>query len=268
MTGYLNKALHSFTQSFSSSNFKSPTFLFNSHIITLPFIHKYSKNIMKTTNYVALALSCLFASSISAPTPGGDGLKEVTGILGSITDPSAGDGNKIIGNGQDNGNSNGNGNAAGNGNGDGNSAGNGNQGGNGNAINFERRGNSEEGLTAVLGSITNPSAGDGNTIDGNGAGNGMSQMCLVLNVYLRACNTNRDVSQETSDKSTGNGNGNGNSAGNGNGNGNSAGNGNQAGNANSINVGDVTLPSVTLPDVDLSPSIKSVVWRHKDRTVC
>lgn len=139
---------------------------------------------MKTTSYIAVALACFVANSISAPTPAlKDGLPGITGILGSITEPSAGDGNKIIGNGQNNGNGNGNGNAAGNGNGDGNSAGNGNQGGNGNSINFGMKergmvsdltGGLKGGVNGVVGSITHPSAGNGNTIDGNGVGNGMS----------------------------------------------------------------------------------------------
>ncbi|KAJ4305271.1 hypothetical protein N0V90_000802 [Kalmusia sp. IMI 367209] len=166
---------------------------------------------MKTISYAALALSCLVASTIAAPTPRAS-LEEVTGIIGSITNPSAGNGNNIVGNGQNNGNGNGNGNAIGNGNGDGNGVGNGNQGGNYNVINLgglKQRDVVEElepSLSGVVGSVTKPSAGDGNTITGNGNGNG-------------------------------NGNGSGNSAGNGNGNGNSAGNGNQALNGNVVNLG-------------------------------
>ncbi|KAF3008421.1 Extracellular matrix protein fras1 [Curvularia kusanoi] len=142
------------------------------------------------------------------------GLKEraadggLTGILGSITNPKAGSGNSFLGNGAGSGNNNGQGNTAGNNNGNDNSAGNGNIAGSGNTVTFPSIGLKERaadgGLTALLGSITNPSAGDGNKFLGNGAGSG-------------------------------NNNGQGNTAGNNNGNGNTVGSGNEAGSGNTIN---------------------------------
>ncbi|OAG08260.1 uncharacterized protein CC84DRAFT_1239417 [Paraphaeosphaeria sporulosa] len=104
---------------------------------------------MKATSYVALAISCFIAGSTSAPTPE---LIDLTGVVGSIA----------------------NGNTAGNGNGNGNGIGNGNQAGNNNLINIglKERGLVDS-LAGALGSITKPSAGNGNS-NGNGNGDGNS----------------------------------------------------------------------------------------------
>ena len=146
----------------------------------------------------------------------------LTNILGSVTEPSAGNDNIFKDNGDGNGNEDGNDNSAGNKNGNSNTAGSGNSAGNSNTVNFKERdlAGTASGITNTLGSITNPTAGSGNTFEGNGDGNG-------------------------------NGNGNGNSAGNGNGNGNTAGSNNEAGNGNTVNVSPDVSPSITLPDVSL-----------------
>lgn len=52
--------------------------------------------------------------------------------------------------------------------------GNENVAGSGNTINFER--GLKDSVTGILGSITNPSAGNGNTITNNGNGNGKSRL--------------------------------------------------------------------------------------------
>ncbi|KAH3944924.1 hypothetical protein HBI56_152910 [Parastagonospora nodorum] len=163
---------------------------------------------MRSTSFVAVALCAFASTAYSAPTP------QLSNIIGSITNPGAGNNNKFEGIANGNGNGNGNNNEAGNNNGNNNEAGNKNGAGNGNTIKFPSLGLKERdaqpglldglsGITNTIGSITNPTAGSGNSFKDIANGNG-------------------------------NGNGNGNSAGNGNGNGNSAGNGNQAGNGNSV----------------------------------
>jgi hypothetical protein len=54
---------------------------------------------MKTTSFVTFTLAALSATVLSAPTP-----QMLTGLLGSITEPSAGNGNLFQGNGINNGN--------------------------------------------------------------------------------------------------------------------------------------------------------------------
>jgi hypothetical protein len=105
---------------------------------------------MRTTTSLTFVLTCLITTSLSAPTPRTD----LTTILGSITNPSAGNLNKFFDNGVGNGIKNGNGNSAGVGN------------GNDNTINLKER----TIVNSILGSITNPSAGTGNIFKGNGKG--------------------------------------------------------------------------------------------------
>lgn len=227
---------------------------------------------MRSTSYIAFALTCLVASSVSAPTP------RAGNIIGSITNPSAGDDNIIKGNGDKNGNGNGNHNSAGNENGNDNKAGDGNKFGNGNKFEIEElyeRGHSE-GPSAIIGSITNPSAGDDNDIEGNGNKNGnmngngneagdkngnqnaagdgnkfgngnkfevddLSKRGhsegateIIGSITHPSAGNGNDI--EGNGDGNGNGNGNGNKAGNGNGNGNVAGSGNQFGNDNEFDL--------------------------------
>ncbi|KAJ4363586.1 hypothetical protein N0V83_009882 [Neocucurbitaria cava] len=191
---------------------------------------------MRTSLYIALALSALSATVFAAPLPA-----ELNNVLGSVTNPSAGDNNVFEGNGNQDGNGNGkengNGNVVGNGNGKDNEAGNDNKSGNDNTFSFdglsglEKRvavaGDMLESIDSTVGSVTHPSAGDENKFLGNGNGNG---------------------------NGNGQGNGDDNKVGNGNGNGNEAGTGNSAGNGNSF----IVSPETELPDVTLSPTIKSV----------
>ena len=144
---------------------------------------------MKPTGYVALALSCFITTSFSAPILGLDGtVGSITGVLGSITSPSAGNDNFIGDNGVGNGNNNGNSNSAGNGNGNGNSAGNSNQAGSGNTITPRVKARAlGDSITGILGSITNPSAGVGNTITGNGADNGTIRFYVWRRISYTHC---------------------------------------------------------------------------------
>jgi hypothetical protein len=148
---------------------------------------------MRSTSFFAVTLCALSATVFSAPTPE---LPSLTNTLGSITNPGAGNDNifKDIANG--NGvsfsinesqlhtnanitlqNANGNGNSAGNNNGNNNNAGNGDAAGNGNSISLVKARDGSDllsGLTNTIGSVTNPTAGSGNTFEGiaNGNGNG------------------------------------------------------------------------------------------------
>jgi hypothetical protein len=58
---------------------------------------------MKASTFVAVSLLSLASTVVSAPTP------QLKNILGSITNPSAGNNNVFEGNGNQNGNGNGNG---------------------------------------------------------------------------------------------------------------------------------------------------------------
>ncbi|KAH7408606.1 hypothetical protein DE146DRAFT_752732 [Phaeosphaeria sp. MPI-PUGE-AT-0046c] len=195
---------------------------------------------MRSTSFVAFALCALTASVSAAPTP------QLSNIIGSITNPGAGNDNSFEDVLNGNGNGNGNNNEAGNNNGNNNEAGNNNQAGSGNKVTFPSLGgilkkreasllDPLEGITNTIGSVSNPTAGSGNDFKD------------ILN-------------------GNGNGNGNGNSAGNGNGNGNSAGNGNQAGSGNTVTVSPdtpITLPA--LPDINFSPTIN--LARSRDATL-
>jgi hypothetical protein len=99
------------------------------------------------------------------------------------------------------------------------------------------------GITNTIGSVTNPTAGSGNSFqdiangNGNGNGNGNSAGVRSYPPYRRFARAN--VSK------------------NNNGNGNSAGNNNQAGFGNTVDVSPNTeLPAITLPDINVSPTIK------------
>lgn len=63
---------------------------------------------MRTPLYLALALSTLSASIFAAPLP------QLNNVLGSVTNPSAGNNNVFEGNGNHDGNGNGEGNGNGN----------------------------------------------------------------------------------------------------------------------------------------------------------
>jgi hypothetical protein len=58
---------------------------------------------MKTSTFITVSLFSLASAVLAAPTP------QLSNILGSITNPSAGNGNSFEGNGNKNGNENGNG---------------------------------------------------------------------------------------------------------------------------------------------------------------
>ncbi|KAF2030703.1 hypothetical protein EK21DRAFT_100199 [Setomelanomma holmii] len=177
---------------------------------------------MRSTSFFTFALCALSATVLAAPVP------QIDNIIGSVTNPGAGNDNQFTNNGSGNGNGNGNNNEAGNGNGNDNEAGSGNEAGNSNTFTFAKTPSLDSikdilkkreaglldpaegmlsGVTNTVGSVTDPTAGSGNTFEGNGNDNG-------------------------------NDNGNGNSAGNDNGNGNSAGNNNSAGNGNTFTFGE------------------------------
>ncbi|KAF2821320.1 hypothetical protein CC86DRAFT_458997 [Ophiobolus disseminans] len=166
---------------------------------------------MRSTSFLAFALCALSATVLSAPTP------QLTNILGSVTRPGADNNNEFTDNGNNNGNDNGGNNSAGNDNGNDNLAGSQNEVGNDNTFSFpslknvlnEREAGLLDplrGMTSTVGSVTDPTAGSGNSFIGNGNDNG-------------------------------NNNANGNSAGNNNGNNNQAGSGNKVGNGNSFDFG-------------------------------
>jgi hypothetical protein len=107
-------------------------------------------------------------------------------------------------------NKNGNDNSAGNGNGNNNKAGNGNEAGSGNTINFpsiskERRSGGLadmlSGVTNTIGSVTNPTAGSGNTFkdiaNGNGNGNGNGNSAGVRSYPPHHCFTRANASNRT-----------------------------------------------------------------------
>jgi hypothetical protein len=58
---------------------------------------------MKTSTFIAVSLFSLASTVLAAPTP------QLSNILGSITNPSAGNNNVFEGNGNDNGSGSGNG---------------------------------------------------------------------------------------------------------------------------------------------------------------
>jgi hypothetical protein len=60
---------------------------------------------MKTSTFLAISFFSLSSTVLAAPTP------QLSNILGSITNPSAGNGNRFEDNGNKNGNENGNGSA-------------------------------------------------------------------------------------------------------------------------------------------------------------
>ncbi|KAJ4331991.1 hypothetical protein N0V87_008731 [Didymella glomerata] len=175
---------------------------------------------MKTSTFITVSLFSLASTVVAAPTP------QLSNILGSITNPSAGNNNIFEDNGDGNGSNSGNGNSAGSNSGNNNQAGTDNTAGSGNTVTFPSilkdrdLGSTLAGITNTIGSITNPSAGSGNRFLGNGNDNGS-------------------------------GSGNGNSAGDNSGNGNTAGSGNSAGNDNTINVSPEVSPSIELPDITL-----------------
>lgn len=69
---------------------------------TLSFVAYFIAFIMKTSTFVAISLFSLSSTVLAAPTP------QLKNILGSITNPSAGNNNVFEGNGNNNGNGNGN----------------------------------------------------------------------------------------------------------------------------------------------------------------
>ena len=96
---------------------------------------------------------------------------------------------------------------------------------------------SELELENTIGSVTNPTAGSGNSFLGNGAnsGNNNGQGCVLFCSFTASQLTRLS-----------------NSAGDNSGNGNTIGSGNTAGSGNSINVSpDVALPNISLPDINL-----------------
>lgn len=109
---------------------------------------------MKAHTYLAITFLSLSTTVIAAPTP----QLSLTNILGSITNPGAGNNNLLKGNGNNNSNEN--------------EAGSANTVGNGNKLSLKDRSLLGDGLTNTIGSITNPTAGSGNKLIGNGNGNG------------------------------------------------------------------------------------------------
>jgi hypothetical protein len=146
---------------------------FSDHLLifsyTFPLNSPSTPPKMRTSTSLTLALACLFTTSLAAPTPRAD----VTSVLGSITNPSALDLNKLIGNLNGNGNGNGNGNSAGEGNGNDNVA------GSGNTISLKERELVDD-VKSILGSITNPSALNGNTLKDN-----LNGVCHCISILKR-----------------------------------------------------------------------------------